>query len=79
MHASGERDMVLPWAKKKNVSMFRSDINSVNQGCCSALYSTHFIYFGIMTSIKRASSDKFLAELMINIDVVRLTVVSCQE
>lgn len=34
MLGSGERDMVLPWAKKRNVSMFRSDINSFNQGCC---------------------------------------------
>lgn len=71
--------MVLPWAKKRNVSVFRSDINSFNQGCCSALYYTHFIYFGIMTSIKRASSNKILAELLVNIDVVRMIVVLCQE
>lgn len=79
MLASAERDVVLPWAKKRNVSMFRSDINSFNQGCCSALYSIHFIYFGIMSSIKKASSNKILAELMVNMDVVRMIVVSCQE
>lgn len=71
--------MVLPWAKKRNISMLRSDINSFNQGCCSALYSTHLIYFGIITSIKRASSNKILADLIVNIDVVGMIMVSCQE
>lgn len=68
--------MILPWAKKRNVSMFRLDINSLNQGGCSALYCTRQMYFGIITSIKRTSSNKMLAELIVNIDVVRMIVVS---